>query len=145
MLVGRHVAWDRREELAAYLLRIGATGHVPHEGAADASPLLVRLDAEQARYQCGSAAMGARASATAVANAWKRANASAPHVAPTARDPAASRSSAVTVGCVGEIQQATLVIGVGVTQTSQCVRPMRSAVSSICGAPAARCPASGKA
>ena len=37
MLVGRHVAWDRREELAAHLLRIRASGHVPHEGAADAS------------------------------------------------------------------------------------------------------------
>src|SRR5688572_23242494 len=46
MLVGRHVARDRREELAAHPLRVRARGHVPHQGAAEAPPLLARLDAE---------------------------------------------------------------------------------------------------
>jgi hypothetical protein len=46
MLVNRHVARGEGEQPAGHPLDAGAVGHLAHEGAADALPLVPRLDAE---------------------------------------------------------------------------------------------------
>lgn len=145
MLVGRHVAWDRCKELAAYPLRIRASGHVPHEGAADAPPLLARLDAEPVEVPMRLRRewpedIGDVGGERLVA----RERLSAP------RCPNFPPSRSITIrrrdrGMRGGDPAGDPAIGAGVTQTSPRVSPMRCTVSSICGTPAARCFASGKA
>src|SRR5215210_9098569 len=46
VLVDRHVARGEGEQPAGHPLGIGAGGHLAHEGAADALPLVPRLDTE---------------------------------------------------------------------------------------------------
>jgi hypothetical protein len=63
------------------------------------------------RCQCGSGVSDATTAPMSAANASKRATPSLSHAASTSRQPAASRSSWVVVGCAGESQEATPLIG----------------------------------